>query len=237
MTDRGPLPLGQQRQRRRHDPVQGQRALAAAEHEQVRRPAAAGKALGRRRQCGNLATHRVADGARGDGGRKTAREGLQHDPGKTRQKTVGQACDCVLFVNDERPASQPRGQSAGSADETAHAQYSGRPVPENDAQRLPQRPQQAERRGGEREPALAAQPLHADPLDRDTGGRHHPRLDAAAGAEPDHVARVLAQRVRNRERRVHVAARAAGHHQDRPGRHVRLRGLRRLLGLVSLASS
>ena len=82
---------------------------------------------------GNVVAYRVADGFRVDLRIKTAREGLQHNPGKTRQKTVCQARDGILFVNHERPARQPGGQTAGTADEAAHAEHGGRAMTQHDS--------------------------------------------------------------------------------------------------------
>ncbi len=69
--------------------------------------------------------------------------------------------------------------------------------------------------------ALAAQPAHAEPLDRNACGRHEARLDAALRAEPDDVVAAPLQHARRRERREDVAAGAASHDQCDLARHVR----------------
>ncbi len=58
-------------------------------------------ALGGLCHGGDVVANRVANGFRVDIGIKTAREGLQHNPGKTRQKSVSKASGGILFVNDQ----------------------------------------------------------------------------------------------------------------------------------------
>ena len=94
----------------------------------------------RRRDGGDVLAHRVADGFRVDIRIKTAREGLQHNPGKTRQKTVGHARCGILLVNNKGTAGQPGGNAAGSADEATHAEHRGGTATNNDGERLQQRP-------------------------------------------------------------------------------------------------
>ena len=79
-----------------------------------------------------------------------------------------------------------------------------------------QRDPQAERGGEQREHALAAQAADRQPLDGDALGRDDARLEPALGAQPDDLDRLLAQQARQRQRREHVAAGAAGHDEDGP---------------------
>jgi hypothetical protein len=73
-------------------------------------------------------------------GIKTAREGLQHNPGKTRQKSIGHARSGILFMDHERTARQPGGNTTWSAGESTHTQYSCRTTTNNYAERLQQCP-------------------------------------------------------------------------------------------------
>jgi hypothetical protein len=81
---------------------------------------------------------------------ETAREGFQHLPGEVREHAVGEARDGVLLVDDERPAREPGGDTAGSGDEATEAHHHQRAVAPHDRERLQQRHRQAE---GGRQPA------------------------------------------------------------------------------------
>jgi len=94
----------------------------------------------RRGHGSDVFAYRVADGFHIDIGIKTAREGLQHNPGKTRQKTVGHACCGILLVNNQGTPRQPGGDTTRTTDETSHAEHSSRTVTNNDGERLHQRP-------------------------------------------------------------------------------------------------
>ena len=78
-----------------------------------------------------------------------------------------------------------------------------------------QRAAQAKRRREPGQQALAAQPADRQPLDRNALGGDDARLETALGTEPDHLERLLAQQPRERQRREHVPAGAAGHDEDR----------------------
>ena len=122
-------PVGwQSRQRTRHTAIQCQRTLAAAQYQQPKRASPGTEAQRRRRQCRNLATHRVTDRLAFDAWRKTAREGLKHNPGKTRQKSVGQSGDRVLLMNNKRSSCHPCSEATRPADKSAHAKYGCRPA-------------------------------------------------------------------------------------------------------------
>ena len=65
---------------------------------------------------------------------------MQHNPGKTRQKTVGHARSGILLVNDEGTSRQPGGNTTRSTDETTHAEHRSGTATNNDGERLQQRP-------------------------------------------------------------------------------------------------
>ena len=130
-----------------------------------------------------------------------------------RQRLVKPAIG-VLLVDDERAARQPRGHPARSGDEAPESDHHARLVTAHDRERLQQRAAEAKRRGEPGERALAAQAPDRELLDGDALGRDDARLEAALGAEPDDLGRLFAQQARERERREHVPAGAAGHDED-----------------------
>ena len=192
--------------------------------------------FGRARHCGDVFADRVTHGLRDDTGIKTAREGLQHNPGKTRQKTVCEAGRRVLLVNDERPTGEPGSEAARPGYEAAHAENGNGTAAQDDAERLQECPRQLKWCDQQRGDALAAQPLDADPFDVDARSGDNPRFESAVGAEPHDVLRTCPQCVRNGECRVHVATRSSRHHEYRPPAHRLLLRLR-LTGLASTTSS
>jgi hypothetical protein len=97
---------------------------------------------------------------------------LQHNPGKTRQKTVGQSRSSILLVNHERAAGQPGGNAARPANEAAHAEYRGRAASDDDGEGLNEGPGKLDGRNDQRKQTLAAQAAYADPLHADAGGRY-----------------------------------------------------------------
>ena len=124
----------------RNGPVQRQRALATAQHQESQGPftaAVTSRWLGDGR---DVLAHRIADGFRVDRRIKTAREGLQHNPGKTRQKTVGQARCGILLVDHEWAPGQPGGNTTGTTDESTHAEYGRGTTTQDDGERLQERP-------------------------------------------------------------------------------------------------
>ena len=204
-----------------HEAIQAQRALAAAEHEKPQGACPAGISLGRRRQGSDRRPHRIADGDGPAGSGETARESLEHDPGKTRQQAVGQSGHGILLMNRKRPAGEPGGDAAGTADEAAHAEHSGGPPAKNDGQRLRQRPDESERRRQDRRETFATQAADGYPFDIDAVLRHHARFEAPARAEPEHRLLSGLERLGDGQRRVHVAASAARHDHNRPRAHDR----------------
>jgi hypothetical protein len=117
-------------------------------------------------------------------------------------------------MDDERPAQQPGREPAGAGHIAAEADHHRRTLAAHRGDRLPQRAQQHERRAQQRHHAFAPQTTDADPLHRDAGGGHQPRLDAGARAEPYDIAGALAQTRGERERREHMSTRAARHDHD-----------------------
>ncbi|MBV6418546.1 MAG: hypothetical protein CMLOHMNK_03437 [Steroidobacteraceae bacterium] len=114
-------------------------------------------------------------------------------------------------MHHERPAHEPGGDAAGPGHEAAEADDDDRPVPAHGAQCLGERAHEPERRGEQRGEALAAQATDRKPFDRQPCRGHQPCLDALVRAEPHDPAAARLQFARERERREHVPAGAAGH--------------------------
>jgi hypothetical protein len=144
---------------------------------------------------------------------------LEHHAREVREDAVGEAGDRVLLVDDERPARQPGGDPAGSADEAAEADDDQRLVAPHDPERLHQRHRQAKRGGEPGEHALAAKSRDRQPLEGNALGRNEARLEPALGAEPHDLEGPLAQQARQRQGRKHVTAGAARHDEDRAAHH------------------
>ncbi len=210
---------GQPRQRVRQHGVEARRALAAADHEDADCAAPLCEARGRRRQRGDVGAHRIADHAGVDAAAEGAGKGAVDLARQARQAAVGEPGDGVLLVDHQRPARQPGGDAARAGDEAAEPDHHVgwcRRMTASASQSA-----RARRNGAasQFQQALAAQAADAEPLDRDVLGRHQARLEPAARAEPDDAPRARAQHARQRQRREHVPAGAAGHDQDHRRAH------------------
>jgi hypothetical protein len=177
------------------------------------------EALRRRRERSDLAAHRIADAHGMRARRETRGKRFEHAPRETREQTVGHARDCVLLMDDERPARQPRRDAARSRDESARAEHDVRPATPHHLQALPDCERQLERRGEPGCEALAAQSADADPLDLDVLRRNELRLEPALCAEPHRLVAALAQYARSSERRKNVTAGAARHDEHGAALH------------------
>jgi hypothetical protein len=213
VTHLGTQLLRQARQRLGHGLVQGQRALAAAEHEQARGAAAVGETHIGHRQRGDRGAHGVADHLGADAVGERARERREHAARDPREQPVGRAGDRILLMDHQRPARQPGRDPAGTRGITAHAEHHRGTHPQYDAQRLQHRQADLERRREARAEVLAAQSPDGDPFDRDARLRHDARLEAETRAHPDDLDLARAQRIRDGQRREHVPAGAARHDQ------------------------
>ena len=207
----------QSTQRRRQQPVQRCGPLTATEHEQTRRTDAVREAGGRRRQgrdflANRVAGHQRAAVAEGGGERR------QHAPRQVCQRPIGESGHGVLLVDDQRHARQSRGHAAGSGNEPTQAEHQGWPTR---AQRSECLQDGATKPIGCRQPplpALATQTPDVQPVDRDASRRHQTRFNALTGPEPADRTAPLLQLAGHRQRREHVAAGTAGHHDDMQGR-------------------
>jgi hypothetical protein len=237
MTDLGSLSGRQPGQRFGHCQIQRQCTLTATDHQQAKRTLAPGIPNCRCRDCGYVFANRITHGFRDNTGIKTAREGLQHNPGKTRQKTVSKAGGRILLMNDERPTGQPGSEAAWSGDEATHAQNCGRAATPDNCYCLHESPAKLKRRYQHGEDPLAPQTLNADPLHIDTSGRYDARFKAAVRTQPDDILIVCLQRPRNCQRRVNMSASAAGHNKDRSGHVAATHRFTRRLRFTGLEST
>src|SRR3546814_18914523 len=78
------------------------------------------KALRRWRQFGKARAYRIAHRF---AIAECVWERLQDAARDARETTVGQACRCVLFMDQQRPTTEPRSQATGARRETAETEY------------------------------------------------------------------------------------------------------------------
>ncbi|MNY10502.1 hypothetical protein D3C86_1434870 [compost metagenome] len=206
------LALGQQRDGLRHHVVQRRRAQAAAHHQHPQRAGAMVVARLGRRQARQLLAHRVAGPF---AVRQRVRERAEHPVGHLGQHLVGQAGNRVLLVQHQRAAQQRRHHAGREGDVAAHAQHHVRAHPAQRADALPERAQQVQRQQQLGDQPLAAQPAELDEFHRDVVLRHQRGFHAGTVAEPDHAPAGVAQCMRDRQPREHVAPGAASHHEQR----------------------
>ena len=208
MTHDRALRLGNQRQRLRHQGIECLRTLRTADHQHPR-------CTGLRhapRQRREAATHRIADGL-GTGG-EGVRKGLQYRRRDARQPAIGEARRCVLLVDHQRDALEPRGQATRPGREAAHAEHHRRPHAAEHRQRVEQAAREQQRRHQQLRDALAAQARDAHELDREAGLGHALRLEGVRRAHPgDRMAQFLQTRG-DGQRGEDVTAGTAGHDED-----------------------
>jgi hypothetical protein len=205
---------GQAGQCRGHGLVEGQGAEAAAQYEQAHRPLAAQESQVRGQQAGDALAHRVARVPCACLFGKGSRETLKHPLGHPRQPAVGKARHGVLLMDDQGDIQRRGHQAAGSGGEAPHAQHQPGFQAQHQAQRGPQGDAQAQ---GCQQPghnALATQAGHRQRVQLKSRGRHHPRLEPCARAEPLHFLALAAQVLGHRQAGEDMSTRAACHDQD-----------------------
>ena len=208
------LQLGAQgrQQQLRQVLVQGQGALAAAQHQNPQRPLAHAVALRRVGQLGDFAAHRVAHP---DAAGQRAFEAFQGFVGEARQHAVGEPGGGVLLVDHQRHAAQFGGQAAGGADKATEAHRQHRALAADHGAGLPHCAQQLQRPEQLAFDAAAAQAPDGQADDLETVALHQPGFHAAFGAQPQHPVAGVLQLPGHRQGGEHVAAGAAGHDQYR----------------------
>jgi hypothetical protein len=143
-----------------------------------------------------------------------------------RQNAIGRAGNAVLLVHEQRHATQPGRDATGAGRESAERDRTARAHAAEQPPCAPQCARDAQRRGEQRECALAAHAADRNRLEVKSGLRHEPRLQAAGAAEPDHGHAALTQLLRHGDAREDVAAGAAGQDQHRRVAAVRRSGNR-----------
>jgi len=108
MPDFRPRLGGQRLDRLRHGVVEYFCALAAAHDKQAQVSLARGQPFFRRRQRGNLVTHRVTHRTGGQMFTESIGKSAQHLIGDQCEPLVGHARDRVLLVNQQWRARDPR---------------------------------------------------------------------------------------------------------------------------------
>ena len=124
-------------------------------------------------------------------------------------------------MQKQRPAQQPGGQRRRDRRIAPHADNQRRAIAQQQDQRAQRRGQQQRQRRQLAQRAAAAQAAHGQHVQGNIRRAHHPRLQAAARADPAQPVAALAQHSGERERRVDMPAGAAReqHNQGRgPGR-------------------
>ena len=167
---------------------------------------------------GHFAPHRIASTAGNRLVTETVRKRLKHRFGKTCEPTVGHSSDGVLFMDDQRLAHQPGGNTTRPRDKSAHAYHA---VGADSAQMgvgFAQGAHQPERCQQQRQLAFTAQAGNVNERQRNIGVSNQTFFHAAAGAEPVHLVPPLLQRAGCGQRRKHMAAGATSHHQEATAR-------------------
>ena len=225
MHDERPFVGREQRQRLRHRLVERLRAEAAADDQHAQRAAAAGKALGRRRQGLDRVAHRVAGDHRlARGGRRRAVEAERDAIGNRQQRAVAHQ-QCGIGIDQHQRLAEQRGhQAAGKAHVAAHAEHCVRAAVAQDAQAAPESAEHAHAAGERMHDALAAQSGEPDRVELDAGRRNEAVFHALRGAEPAHAPAAVAHLVGDGEAGDDVSSGAGGHDHEMVGHWVPLLG-------------
>ncbi len=213
-------------QRCRHRLVQHTRALAAAQHQHAYRAGAAHQAIGRRRQCSDFCTHRVAYRFFAS---KAARKPGQHAARETRQHLVGHAGGAILFVHQQWRTEQARSQAARAGRKAAKADHRTRTALAQHEAGSAHRAHHPHRRTEQLHHALAAQAADGQRIDRNIVLWHQAGFHGAIGAQPGHRHAARAQHLGHGQAREDVPAGAASQNHDRP--HHRRRRCGHLRGM------
>ena len=218
--DPRPLLGRQQRQRGRQGLVEHLRAQAATHDQQLQRPAAAGKSLGRRRQRLDLGTHRVAGDQALPDRRGRTLEAKGHAVGEPQQDLVRQQQRSVRIDQQQRLAQQAGHQASGQTHIAAHAQHRAGTAPAQHGRSVPESPDQPQATAQAVQQALATHAAESQAIQRDTGRRDQTVLHAVGGAEPTHAPAATLQFAGDRDTGDDVAASASGHDHE-VGHHAR----------------
>ena len=156
----------------------------------------------------------IANRACFDAAAEAAGKRFQHFTRQVRQAAVCETRDCVLLMNEQRPACQPRRHATGARDKSTQTddnQGRCRHMTRNAWANA-----RASRNGAA---SRVIKPLPRNPptdshsiwnaLRRDDAS-----FEAALGSQPDDLKRLGTQQARQRQRRKDVTAGAAGHDQD-----------------------
>ncbi len=122
-------------------------------------------------------------------------------------------------MDQQRPASEPGGETAGAGDEAAHAEHGRRAPAAQRAEGFDDGGREPERRRGPGHRAAAPHAGDRNPLDLDAMLRHEPRFEPALRAEPYDVAFARFELGRDREAGEHVPTGSTRHDHDRAGTH------------------
>ena len=161
--------------------------------------------------------HRVADHPGVHVAAEAVGKGLEHLARQVRQTAVGEAGDGVLLVDDQRTARQPGGDAAGPGDEAPEPHHHARLVTPHDRQRLQQRAAAGERarRARSSAPLPRRPPIESHSIGMPSAGTMRASSPRSVPSQMT-SRRLFAQQARQRERREHVSAGAAGHDEDGP---------------------
>jgi hypothetical protein len=140
---------------------------------------------------------------------------LQHFPGKASQKTIRQACNSILFVDQQWSTQQPGCDSAGTGRKAAHPQDDFRTAASDHAARLDDGPENNKWSDQPGQDAFAAHARDGNPLEGKTSARNQFVFQTARRSKPDHRVAQLAQGAGDSKGRKNMSAGPSSHNQYR----------------------